>query len=458
YTSNLPNPSHTYTSIDSFDVRLIVTGVGGCPMAKRKNSYIKIEPLKTRFSASVRGGCAPLMVIFDDTTHSPSPILSWQWDFGDGATSTLETPTHIYQDTGVYNVRLIVTNALGCSDTLIKTNYISAGNLPTVNFVADTLQACALTEVHFTNLSQGASQFIWMFGDGDTAMSFNVSHGFAALGPIDVTLIGSDRGCRDTLFLDDYINVLAPLPLMGISDKQICTLPFTVQVENLSIGDDAWEWMIDGTIPISQHNFSYTFTTEGSHSVLLTVRNFFTGCVTRALDSILIKTVNAAIEPDDDRGCMPHAVQFTDRSTNAVKWWWRFGTGDSSIVKNPAYTYSNSGTYDVRLVVENSLRCRDTAYYQSIHSIRAQADFGVTSAPAGCLPLRVQFEDRSGGNSPVNAWNWSFGDGGTSTQRHPSHTYQQPSYYDVKLKVRNADGCTDSLTRSSFIFVTQPLP
>ncbi|MEZ4827407.1 MAG: PKD domain-containing protein [Bacteroidia bacterium] len=453
------HPSHTFYNIDTFNVRLTVTGQGGCSNTRTLSDFVQIREIANGFVADKTSGCAPLDVTFADTTHSPYPLISWFWDFGDGFTSNLQNPSHTYADTGYYDVTLITSNSMGCTDTLVKHSYISAGIKPIISFAADTNQACALTDIQFINNTIGANAFIWYFGDGDTAMSANPVHGFAAIGDMDVVLTASDRGCWDTLRHADMVNILAPLPVIGISNKYLCDAPADVLFSNLSIGADTWAWELADTLSFSAMSFLYTFQTPGYHHVKLTVGNDTTGCLVSAMDSILIHPVTAGFSADTNRGCVPLAIRFTDLSQNAIWWHWDFGNGDTSLLANPVYTYKTPGTYKVTLVVENSIRCRDTFILDpGIFALGADADFSVAEPKSGCVPMAMSFVNQSSGTGVISLWNWDLGDGTTASTQHVSHTYTQPDYYTVKLTVQDVDGCRDSVVRNNFIFATQPVP
>jgi len=116
-------PSHTYTSAGTVTVSLTVTGPGGTD-TELKPEYVVVshEPIIANFSADPTNGPAPLSVQFID--DSAGTITLWLWDFGDGTTSTLPGPTHVYTQAGLFDVSLIVTGPVG-SDTETKAEYIA---------------------------------------------------------------------------------------------------------------------------------------------------------------------------------------------------------------------------------------------------------------------------------------------------------------------------------------------
>ncbi|MEL6843107.1 MAG: PKD domain-containing protein, partial [Bacteroidota bacterium] len=455
-TSNLQTPQTQYTTVDTFKVSLEVTGEGGCSAKKTYRNFIIIKPMESGFLAVPRGGCAPIDVAFDDTTNSIFPITSWEWDLGNGQTDNTRSPFTTYANTGVYDVSMIVENSQGCRDTVFRPSYIGAGSPPQIDFTVDTNVACALVELQFINLTQGADSYVWYFGDGDTAMSENPLHGFSALGDVDVMLIASDRGCADTLFKADFVHILDPLPIIGLSDKKVCELPKDVLFQNLSIGDDYWTWKLQDSIIQTNNSFTYPITEEGTFRVSLTVGNVVTGCEVTAEDSIIVLPVIADFVTDTNRGCAPFRASFTNTSTNALSSWWYPGFRDTVQAENLARWF-DAGTYDVTLIVQNKLNCFDTLYLpQHIQSLDVNADYGTNTPRAGCLPLTVDFADQSLASDQIVSWLWDFGDGDSSVLQNPTHVYDSSGYFTVSLTVTDINGCTHTVVKEDDIFATQP--
>jgi PKD repeat protein len=122
-TSTAQHPTHTYTLTGAFTVSLTASGPGGSD-TEVKAGYIQVsdEPIIANFTAQPTSGPAPLTVQFTD--GSAGDITSWQWAFGDGGTSTLPNPTHVYATAGTYTVMLMVSGPEG-SDTETKARYIT---------------------------------------------------------------------------------------------------------------------------------------------------------------------------------------------------------------------------------------------------------------------------------------------------------------------------------------------
>jgi len=147
------------------------------------------------------------------------------------------------------------------------------------------------------------------------------------------------------------------------------------------------------------------------------------------------------------------SVHFTDESTGIrTSWSWSFGDGGSSTDQSPVHLYDTPGTYSVSQTVTNATGS-DTATKASYIVVTvATGQVAFSGIPlAGAAPLAVQFTDEStgvGGIAPT-AWHWSFGDGGSSTARNPSHTYASRGTYAVTLAITAP--WTGSLTKDAYV-------
>ncbi len=157
------------------------------------------------FVGNPTSGCAPLTVDFTD--QSEGDIIAWDWDFGDGGTSTDQNPTHVYQNAGNYTVSLMVTAAEG-TDTETKVNYISVSDVPVADFVGSPDSGSAPLTVNFTDLSTGnPTAWSWVFGDGGTSFLQNPTHTYNSPGVYTVTLTASNACGSDVETKIDYITV-----------------------------------------------------------------------------------------------------------------------------------------------------------------------------------------------------------------------------------------------------------
>ena len=206
-TSTTPSPSHTYNTPGTYSVSLTVTGPGGADTFTRTN-YIAVEdptPI-AGFTGSPTSGLAPLPVSFIDA--SSGPITTYSWNFGDGGTSALQSPTHTYNTPGTFTVSLTVTGP-GGTDTFTETDYISVGFAAPVAAFSGTPTLGGLPlPVDFTDSSTGTiSSWTWNFGDSGSSTAQHPTHVYNTPGTFTVTLTVAGPGGSDTLVLSDYIEV-----------------------------------------------------------------------------------------------------------------------------------------------------------------------------------------------------------------------------------------------------------
>ena len=209
-----------------------------------------------------------------------------------------------------------------------------------------------------------------------------------------------------------------------------------------------------GTHTFSTHTFDNSGNVNSTWINLTFLTKEYPGCTENwTCDTCSLPLIPvAAFSANPTYGTVPLAVQFTDTSTNAPTGWnWSFGDGNYSTLQSPAHTYTSAGTYTVSLTASNAAGtsiATKTGYIDvTSHAIPPTASF--TGIPTtGTVPLAVQFTDLSNG-SPVT-WNWSFGDGSSSTTRNPLHTYPVNGTYTVSLEVTNAAGSNTAI-RADYI-------
>jgi len=456
-TSTLQNPSHGYTSAGTYVVRLIVSN-NGCTDTIEHTVIITANPFQANFVASPTSGCLPLNVNFTDI--SAPNANSWAWDFGDGSTSATQNPTHSYTVPGTYTVSLTATNTSGCSNTKTLNNYITVYALPNVSFAGSPLSAChAPVNVNFTCSLPNIVSWQWSFGDGGNSTAQNPSHTYVADGIYSVTLTVTDNhGCSNSLSKIDYINIGPPMPIISLSPSQGCfPLPvnFTDSTQTFSY-ITSWIWNFGDGSSSTQQNVNHTYADTGVYVVTLTVTDS-AGCTNTATD-----TVEVGMQPvsnfvaDDTIGCHMFSVNFTDLSSNiANSWHWEFGDGGTSELQNPPHNFTDTGYFDVTLIAMHN-GCPDTMEIEDYIYVLPPKPMFTAVPTIGCTyPLTVQFTDQS---ILPETWFWDFGDGATSTQQNPSHTYTSPGFYTVKLVVTNSNGCRDSIENAAYIKISEITP
>jgi PKD repeat protein len=202
-TSTDVNPLTTYNTAGNYTVTLIASSGAGCSDTTSGTVFIDDVPT-AGFTLDNTEGCAPMLVTFGNTS---SIGLDYMWDFGDGTTSTLSNPTHLYNIPGEYDVTLIVSTPGGCSDTIQLTGGVSAYPSPIADFTANQVVFPQPgNEYEFVNNSVGATLYNWDFGDGQQSDEYQPTYDYPNYGGYYVTLTAiNEFGCADTAV--HYINV-----------------------------------------------------------------------------------------------------------------------------------------------------------------------------------------------------------------------------------------------------------
>ncbi len=461
-SSTLANPSHTYTSFGNYTVSLTTTNSAGCSKTISVNTLIQIQPPQAAINNLPEMGCAPLTHSFSASINSLFPVTSYLWDFGDGTTSTLANPTHVFP-AGTYTISLIITTAGGCNDTVIVPNGIVANMRPTANFVANPLNACAKIPIDFTNLSSaGVTSWLWDFGDGMTSTNPNPSHLYQDTGYFTVQLIVWNNGCPDTISFVDYIHILPPIA--SFTETFDCINPKQRIFTDHSIGADEWHWDFgDGGTSILP-NPIHLYADTGFYTITLTVVNHTTGCDYTTTQTAHVIIEHANFNVTDTVICRNNTIGFTafgSNITHIATYTWDFGDGATGDSITATHTYTLAGTYDIRLITTDINGCLDTIVKPLYIRVNGPTAAFIPSVPGSCLLTSVVFNDLSvnDGIHPIQTWIWDFGDGTIDTLHAApfQHTYLTPGTYNITLRIFDTVGCTDSIAQNSSIIISHPV-
>jgi PKD repeat protein len=458
-TGTNQNPNNTYFADGTYSVSLKVTDINGCSDSITRVNYIELTHPTAAFTADAAAVCPNTTVNFVDQSNGSFGIVNWAWDFGDGSPVIYtQNPSHIYSTPGSYNVQLIVTDILGCQDTILRPGFINVYSPPTANFGLTSNAGCTPLPVNMSDLSTAGSGSIigwqWDFGDGNSSLAQNPTHTFNNFGSFTVSLtITDDNSCTATY--SENVDALESPVADFIADKQVGCAPEIINFADLSTSPYvivSWLWDFGDGNTSSLPSPAHTYMNDGIYDVRLVVTDQ-NGCQ----DSIIRPNYIRLTRPSPDftmssiLTCPGASVDFTDVSipdTTLMAWFWDFGDGNTSTQQNPTHIYSSPGTYTVSLTVTNLLNCAATETKVNILQVQENPIAQFTENPsAGCTPLAVGFTNTTTTTgSPVTSWFWDFGDGGGSPNRDPSYTYSLPGTYRVALIATNALGCTDTFS------------
>ncbi|NDB34908.1 MAG: PKD domain-containing protein [Flavobacteriia bacterium] len=478
YTGTTP-PPQVYTTGGQYSVTLSVNTASGCTGSTTQNNYINIVNITAGFEADETGGCDPHTVNFTDTSSSPNPanpIVSWQWNFGNGQTFNGQNPPpQTYGlNPGLYDVTLVVTSQSGCIDTMFMNDYITVGHIDLVDFTVSPLVTCAKQNVNFTNGTvitvphqPNEVSYFWDFGDG-TSTQEDPTHQFTQdTGYISVQLVVDFRGCKDSITIDSAVYVLAPIAKFTPSTQLVCNpagfpvnITFTDNAIHGELPDNVnmtWEWgdgtpntnignaVLDGP---NNGNTSHSFAGYGSYTVEQVVRNFTTGCSDSITKAIHISQI---------------AAQFTRSNDSVCRWSYAMGNGQTVTTgPNPTYVYTTQGLYNITLTVTNSVGC--TA--QMTHPVRVlNVPFPIITAldAVGCSPFPVTFTNGSmavGNGMPLSYFVTTFSDDNSSVTTNNvnqpiNHTFVGNGVYLATMIAYDQFGC-ESTPATVPVTITKP--
>ena len=493
-------PSQTYNSSGSYTVSLSMATANGCSGVTTIVDYIYIEEIVPYVVADVTGGCNPLDVLFSDTSSAPNPlnpITSWEWDFGNGQTFSGQNPPVQTYTNGLYDVTLEISTASGCTGIVNLSEYISVGELNSLDFTVDTTINCIKTDFNFNSFITTTPSFpdsteinyFWDFTDGNSTEANPTFQYSSDTGYFDVLLVVDYRGCIDSLQIDSLIYINAPVSKFAPDETLYCnpgSLPvevsFTDEAVHGETPDDIlmiWEWgdgMPNDTLDdpelddLNMGNFSHFFSQYGTYTVEQVIHNYTTGCSDSSTREVNISTVSPDFSLSNDSICSGDSLYLFDSSTSwsdpptphpLTAWEYDMGNGDV-ISDGPdiGYSYPTPGDYTVTLNAINSVGCSATA---TLPVTVLANPFAVLSPDngVGCSPFLVTFSNNSISLNGLDltSFEYSFTDDAstiTVNDNNPiEHTFIGSGIYYGQLVAIDEFGCR-STPASIPITITEP--
>ena len=461
-----------------------VTDAHGCDSSEVINNLVIVShqpSISLVTSPNPPSACVPpLTVTFTEsgsTGHSPlGSALTYLWDLSGGVTSTLVTPSpQTYTAAGTYPVKLILTDANHCSDSTTTTVSIKA---PTAIFTtSDTVCLNAVFHPHGSTL--GAIQ-TWNYGDGTTGINDSL-HTYTSAGTYVVTLTVTSGACSDVA--SHTVVVQDPVANFSVSPTYICSLPKTVSLTNTSTPSSGtsyqWNYYQNYTqyaiTPLASSSVSPTFTLThldtnrytintlnivDSISLVITTAQ---GCKAHKsfilIDTIYLST--AYFVTDLYQGCAPLTVTFADSSKvglheHITSWNYIFGDGATTTITtapgNSTHTYTSTGIYYPKLVIQTQDGCGDTSYTIKIEvGKKPTASFSVTPTSI-CIGSTVNFTNTTPAVDSVDTWHY-YADGNyyassCSDNPSPSWPFTHATGAQNVTLVACFRGCCDTVTQT----------
>ena len=366
--------------------------------------------------------------------------MSYEWDFGDGQTSTEQFPVHAYSEPGLYTASVTATNSCGRQDILTTKVSIKSDNPPIADFWLESVDFFRLDSIKFNygyfDIRPGMidnNNYNWDFGDGKTSVERSPVHVYTLPGEYKVRLDVSNN-CGSNSY--EQMIYIKPVP-------SLCEAKFTFTVEGTQVSftdistgyPTNWEWDFGNGDFSNEQNPVYDYSSDGIYFAVLTIYNDLNECISSTERKIVIGDVACDAGFTYLVNNSTGRVSFTNMSVNATNIQWDFGDGRFSNIANPVHSYDRFGIYPVCVTVYNdangcqSTHCEevfvgptDTSFVKADFSFFVQEDMQT-----------VRFNDLSAGN-PTN-WYWTTGDGKMFTEPNFEHTYPGSGIYKVCLLV-----------------------
>ncbi len=376
--------------------------------------------------------------------YSMGNPTAWVWYFGDGASSTEQSPLHQYQEAGEYIVTLEIEGE-DCSSTTEM--YVFVGDSiwpPMVCQAFYTYEPISETSIQFYDMSEGEGieEYVWEFGDGTTSTDQNPVHEFSAPGIYPVFLNISGDSCESVFGMDVIVgdsiwppNDSCMAMFAWMQDEESLEVSF----EDLSMGNpNQWQWNFGDGNTSSEQNPVHQYAEEGIYLVHLMAGN--DDCSSEIYMDIFVgdywwpQDCQAMFYPYLD-STNYLTVHFMNESFGGEEYLWDFGDGETSTEENPAHTYAQEGEYIITLSISSD-SCESTFSMEiMLNSDWMQGDYQALFYPEMLHTNSFIFHDMSIPADQISGWSWDFGDGNTSTEQNPEHTYTETGNYVVNLEV-----------------------
>lgn len=463
-----PAGSYNYDSAGYYYVKLIVGfSVNGCTDTTVDTLLVPSSPVVNFTAQSV---CIGKTARFTDLSiNAYGAISSWNWDFGDGTTSTQQNPQKIYNTADTMLVHLQVWAGICSSDT---TKALPIEPIPIVNFTANPANGCPPLVVSVQNNTTGAYSYSWQMGDGQNDTLQNPVHTYNNSGTSNVvysmTLVAATQfGCVDSLSQNitvypspnaDFTGAIPTLPSCG---------PVTLNLTSLATGASSILWNFgdgqtsgDSLVAHVYTNPNYYF----NHFNISLIAYTSDGCTDTSEAQYLTLYPRPFTSFNvDGNHCSPSNLTFTAFQEQDALYTWDFGDGtsQSSSLNTASHVYTNAGTgtlnVDVELKIRSEFGCNDsTTQTIPIYPLPVPS-FTFSPSNPNLYPATITFTNTSTNNAG-SGYFWNFGETTDSIAVYapPAYTYSGWGLYNVELRIVDQYGCVGIVTDTVEIIAPPP--
>lgn len=458
-TTNSANPIYSYTTPATYTIVLQAITNHNCSAIATTSLDIYPEPVA---SFSVSNHCFGSTTTFTNTSsiQNPDNIPFYNWNFGNGQTSSQINPSVTYTGSGTYTIDLLATSNHGCTNSTSRT--VTIHPLPMIGLTSTSVCPGVANSFNasFSITPGSVTSYTWSFGDGSQiANVINPNHAYVSSGNYTTVLTAiSDQNCVNS---NTMLTVVYPSPNITFSPPGACVgtaISFT-NTSTIAYGSiNSYTWNFGNGNISNSVNPTYSYPASGNYVVILGATSNF-GCVTTNTVSLPIYPA-ATVDFTASSLCHGNTAAFTNTqsvSSGSVSFWdWDFGNGYFATGQNPGHPYANPGTYTVSLTVTTNSGC--TSSISKPVTIQPRPTVAISGTNV-CLGNQTTFTNNTTiAGAPlnfINQWLWEFGDNTTHTIQVPAHTYSTHGTYVVTLTAISNQQCSSTGTT---LVTTHPLP
>ncbi|MES2681770.1 MAG: PKD domain-containing protein [Bacteroidota bacterium] len=482
-TGSNPVKTHIYNSSGTFPVSFSVTTNNECYTIVTKT--VTIYPLPAA-SFSVSSGCLNIVSSFAETsTISVGSITSYSWNFGDGGSSTNQSPNYPYTTYGNYTPTLTVISNQGCIG--VATNTLVIHPLPQISFSPPSI--CKGPAIQFTNTSSiplgTITSYTWDFADGSPLSTLtNPVHTYTQAGNYNILLtVTSNQGCIKTGTNTMQVHPLPQATVTPIFNACINDQAFinsnmsitsgSITTYSLSYGDGGFT-VVPGPITSSTALNTHVYNAYNTYTLTLTVTSD-KNCGIVVTDTIRVYP-KPFVNFTSNNVCFGQNVTFNNLSNipspqtySIQQHLWQFNDGSASptsTLSNPLHLFPGTNTYTVYNVKLTEFSFPEAQNLTSTLTCSASIVKTVTIFPnpgttftnnSACFGSATNFSNTTG-TGGITGWSWYFQNLASinSISQHASFTYPAPGIYTVHLVALNTFGCRDTMKKSIQVY-TNPV-
>ncbi|MCZ2299369.1 MAG: PKD domain-containing protein [Chitinophagales bacterium] len=453
-TKNIDTVTHTFLQPGTYHVVLLASN--GC------SDTTSTELIKVVNSPIANFAFTPNSVCIGDTIHFNNlsdTTTSVVWNFKDGFTSAVNNPQHSFSNAGIYNVQLKAirqyNSGLVCIDTISKPVTIVSklsGNFT----VTDTLIHCTPFTATLTNLSLPSALTVWTFTPGGNDTGNIVTHTFNQNGTYQVKMLATALGgCKYEA--EKTIHVQAPVGNFSYDHGFICgNTPVKFSANTQYADSLIWNFG-DGTIVVTSNvsTVYHTYNTSGLFIPKVTLKsNYNCNVLLNGVDTIKVDYVVAGFKNNVQQKCGYSTVQFTDTSRiyfTPVTYYWEFGDGTFSNLKNPSHVYTSTNTWAVKLTVTSVSGCISTINKNIFIKVDDKPNASILAPTTACTQKPVLYQAQINANDSITVMHWTFSNGFVTNGVTVNNTYTSTGNFTATLIAGTVNGCMDTVSKSIII-------